>query len=115
MRLYTGGSVSKALLTVYPQMEPQTEIASPIRREEQKLLDAIKALFINSPVKLDIIHNARKKANLPNNTHSGKTIYLELDVWIPQLNIGFEYQVKYIHFSKINILLSRPCYKVITV
>ena len=56
---------------------------------EKKLRHVIEALFPTH--KNGIIFNAKKEAGVMKN--SNKKIYYELDVWIPTLNIGFEYQV----------------------
>lgn len=39
-----------------------------------------------------IIYNARKEAGIVSYL-TDKKRYLELDVWIPDINLGFEYQV----------------------
>ena len=44
----------------------------------------------------EIIYNARKLANLHAN-RNGKKSYYEIDIWIPALKLGFEYQVCFTH------------------
>lgn len=54
--------------------------------------------------KYKIVFNVKKEANLVKYTN-GKKTYFELDVWIPDLNIGFEYQVNYttMHYTTNNL------------
>ena len=59
---------------------------------EKKLRKVIEELFDST--KVEISYNVKKEANLQKN-HLKRIAYHELDVWIPKLNIGFEYQVAY--------------------
>lgn len=78
------------------------------RREEKRLRVVIEDLFAQFHVKIVypylyfvlfylllifISYNARKEANLQKLSPFGRRIYHELDVWIPALKLGFEYQV----------------------
>lgn len=56
------------------------------------LVTVIEQLF--DPAKHKILFNARKEAQLVKTvSQQGKPVYHEVDVWIPDLNLGFEYQV----------------------
>jgi hypothetical protein len=53
---------------------------------ENNILKIVKMWFAN----YKIYHHARKVAGIV----TSKTKYLELDVWVPDLRLGFEYQVR---------------------
>ena len=58
---------------------------------EKPLQASVKRLFPGHVIKF----NVRKDAGMatPASHDSKITVYWELDVWIPSLNLGFEYQV----------------------
>ena len=64
---------------------------------ELPLKSAVKRLFPDHEVKF----NVRKEAGLviSASTNPNKTTYRELDVWIPALKIGFEFQVFFYYIS----------------
>lgn len=70
-------------------MTPTQVLSSTVQKlGEKKLQETVKTLF--SSTGHTVICNARKVSGL------GKSLdmkHYELDVWIPTLNIGFEYQV----------------------
>jgi hypothetical protein len=91
LNLY-GGSLIKALLSIYPHMEPVEEITQVVKKVGENVLQkTVKKLF--GVFGCEVICNARKIADMKQQS-KWKTYY-ELDVWIPSLNIGFEYQVKH--------------------
>lgn len=75
--------------------------ANVVKIGENKLKKIVNSLFNppNSSEKIEILYNSKKNSNL---TSVRKK--LELDIWIPSLNIGFEYQVYFLfylyHFTK---------------
>ena len=92
------GSVVKALLAVYPRLKLDSRLR-PQQSKQRELYTAVEALFTEDQRRLglgaiQIISNARRQANLRKHTNPQKRPYYhELDVWIPSLTLGFEYQV----------------------
>jgi len=76
-------------------MAPVEEITQVMKKVGETLLQTtVKKLF--NALGCEIICNARKVADLKRYSSGGSRMtYHELDVWIPSLNIGFEYQVIY--------------------
>ena len=86
-----GSSIEKAILSAFPHMTPLSSLfccTLPMRVGEKKFRSAVERLF--SLTSSEILYNTKRLINTEVN---GKKIHSEVDVWIPSLNIGFEYQV----------------------
>ena len=57
---------------------------------ERNLRDAVESLF--QSYNTSIVYNSRKRVGLSKDPESTQSVF-EIDVWIHDLNIGFEYQV----------------------
>jgi hypothetical protein len=64
-------------------------LVKAFKKDEKSFQAIISDLFPSH----NIIHNAKKAAHLMDSA-TGR--YLEIDVYIPELNLGFEYQVSVI-------------------
>lgn len=85
-----------APLTHANYSQPSSAIVQPRKREEKHLQKTVSEIFTLSPHyhNLQIIYNAKKFGpNLIKILTIGRKTYHELDVWIPSLKLGFEYQV----------------------
>lgn len=100
-------TLSGAVKTLYPSN------AVSLQRGEVVLRQAVYQLFgTQQPTtqqsttqqlqnqQIQILYNTRKESGIITKiSDEGKfTNYKELDIWIPQLNLGFEYQVSFLFF-----------------
>lgn len=86
------GSIESALAVVYPGVFPQLGclISKGRKAGETRLRNVLQKLF---PFKENkVVFNARKAVGLERATIN-KTVYCELDIWLPKFKLGFEYQV----------------------
>lgn len=104
LQLYKN-SLNSALHKIYPHLQKQqtgqrsfeqvveqlfnTKQKQPPSNQQQQQSGQQQPL-VNKPI--TIIYNAKKEANMVKYTN-GQRKYHELDVWIPELDLGLEYQV----------------------
>lgn len=77
-------TLSHALKVAFPE-----QYSGEGKRQEKMLDRVIRELFS----KYTIVSNARKDSGLVDSTLRQHSVFRELDVWIPELKLGFEYQV----------------------
>jgi hypothetical protein len=82
-------TLQKAFRQVYPKLYVNNSM-----RDECVLQDTVKDLFPN----LFVEFNKRAGSGLIHVTEKGRKIHKEIDVFIPSLNLGFEYQ-DYYHYT----------------
>jgi hypothetical protein len=86
------GSHTRALLAFYPQALTASTLSGPIQRQQKNFQKTVEDLL--SPSSQAMYINARKESGMVKYTNGVKT-YHELDIWIPGLNLGYEYQDKH--------------------
>lgn len=81
---YTGSSPSKILMKTYPEFEWDVERFYDGKKNQKRLFKLVKEIFPNEVIHFDFKHHELRfeSSNYP----------MELDIWIPCLNLAFEYQ-----------------------
>ena len=82
----------------------KTSPSAKQNKGEMELRSALKTLFPNTKT----YYNARKLVGLKKEMGKGKwreEKYWEVDVWMPELKLGFEYQVIFLLVAKVGWLV----------
>ena len=80
----TGSSPSKIVLKTYPEYDWEVERFYDGKKNQKRLFRIIRDIFPNQIIHFDFKHHEMRfeSSNYP----------MELDIWIPSLNLAFEYQ-----------------------
>jgi len=77
-------SPSKAVMTAYPDYDWEEERFFDGKKNQKRLFQFVKEIYPEEEIKFDFKHHDMrfKSSNYP----------MELDIWLPNLNLAFEYQ-----------------------
>jgi len=80
----TGTSPSKIVMTAYPEYDWEEERFFDGKKNQKRLFRIVKEIYPDEEIIFDFKHHGMrfKSSNYP----------MELDIWLPNLNLAFEYQ-----------------------
>jgi len=83
IQVYTG-SVFHAVISAYPEFDWDVEKFYPDKKSQQRLFRIVKEIFPDEKIHFDFRH--------PNLRFNLSNMPMELDIWLPNLSLAFEFQ-----------------------